>query len=60
MLAAGELGELRDWLREHIHRYGSKFSTTELLDRVVGGPIVVAPFVAYLKRKLSNVYGVEL
>jgi carboxypeptidase Taq len=60
MFAAGDLGELRDWLREHIHRYGSKFSTTELLDRVVGGPIVVAPFVAYLKRKLSHVYGVEL
>src|SRR3989440_1931088 len=59
-LAAGELGALRDWLREHIHRYGSKFSTTELLERVVGGPIAVGPFVSYLKRKLSDVYGVEL
>ena len=60
MFAAGDLAELRAWLREHIHRHGSKFSTTELLDRVVGGPIAVGPFVAYLKRKLSNVYGVEL
>jgi carboxypeptidase Taq len=60
MLAAGDLGELREWLREHIHRHGSKFSTAELLERVVGGPIAVGPFVAYLKRKLSNVYGVEL
>ena len=59
-LAAGELGALRDWLREHIHRYGSKFSTTELLERVVGGPIAVGPFVSYLKRKLSDVYDVEL
>jgi carboxypeptidase Taq len=59
-LAAGELGDLREWLREHIHRHGSKFSTTELLERVVGGPIEVGPFVSYLKRKLSNVYGVEL
>lgn len=59
-LARGELGELREWLREHIHRHGSKFSTTELLERVIGGPIAVGPFVSYLKRKLSDVYGVEL
>jgi carboxypeptidase Taq len=59
-LAAGQLGDLREWLREHIHRYGSKFSTTELLERVVGGPIEVGPFVSYLKRKLSDVYGVTL
>jgi carboxypeptidase Taq len=59
-LAASELGDLREWLREHIHRYGSKFSTTELLERVVGEPIEVGPFVSYLKRKLSDVYRVEL
>jgi len=59
-IAAGELSPLREWLREHVHRHGAKFTTTELLDRVVGGPIEVAPFVSYLKRKLSGVYGVEL
>jgi carboxypeptidase Taq len=59
-LAAGQLGELREWLREHVHRYGSKFSTTELLQRVVGGPIEVGPFVSYLRRKLSDVYDVAL
>ncbi len=59
-LAAGELGDLREWLREHIHRHGSKFSTNELLERVVGAPIAVGPFVAYLKQKLSDVYGVAL
>ncbi len=59
-LAAGELAPLREWLREHVHRHGSKFTTAELLDRVVGGPIAVDPFVNYLKAKLSYVYGVEL
>ena len=59
-LGAGELEPLREWLRENVHRYGSKFSTTELLARVVGGPIEVAPFVDYLKRKLSDAYGVAL
>ena len=59
-LAAGDLAPLRDWLREHVHRHGSKFSMPELLDRAVGGPISVGPFIGYLKRKLSGVYGVSL
>jgi len=59
-LAAGELAGLREWLREHVHRYGSKFATTQLLERVVGGPIVVEPFVSYLKQKLGAVYDLAL
>jgi carboxypeptidase Taq len=59
-LAAGELGGLREWLREHVHRHGAKFTMTEVLERVVSGPIEVAPFVAYLKRKLGDVYELEL
>ena len=59
-LRAGELQVLREWLREHVHRHGSKFSMPELLERVVEGPIAVAPFVSYLKGKLSDAYGLEL
>ena len=59
-LGEGELAPLREWLREHVHQYGSKFATTELLERVVGGPIAVGPFVRYLKGKLGDVYGLEL
>jgi carboxypeptidase Taq len=59
-LAAGELHGLREWLREKIHRHGAKFSSAELLPRVVDGPIAVGPFIDYLKGKVSQVYGVEL
>ena len=59
-LAAGELHGLREWLREHVHRHGAKFTTAELLDRVVGGPIEVGPFVDYLKAKIGQVYDLEL
>jgi carboxypeptidase Taq len=59
-LAAGDLHELREWLRENVHRHGAKFSTAELLPKVVGGPIVVGPFIDYLKGKLSQVYDLEL
>jgi carboxypeptidase Taq len=59
-IAAGELQGLREWLRENVHRHGAKYPTTELLRRVVGGPIEVGPFVDYLKAKLSDVYQVAL
>jgi carboxypeptidase Taq len=59
-IGAGDLMVLREWLREHVHRHGAKFGAKELVQRVVGGPIAVGPFISYLKRKLSDVYGVEL
>jgi carboxypeptidase Taq len=59
-IGAGDLQPLREWLREHVHRHGAKFSTRELLQRVVGGPIVVEPFIDYLRTKLSEVYGIDL
>ena len=59
-LAGGQLLGLREWLRENVHRHGAKFSTNELLQRVVGGPIAVGPFVEYLRRKVSQVYDREL
>jgi carboxypeptidase Taq len=58
-LAAGELAPLREWLGEHVHRYGAKFTTTELLERVGVGAMSVAPFVSYLREKLGRVYQLE-
>jgi carboxypeptidase Taq len=60
LLGAGELALLREWLREHIHRHGAKFTSRELMERVVGGPVAVGPFVSYLKAKLGDVYGIKL
>ena len=59
-IAEGELAPLREWLREHVHRHGAKFESAELLQRVVGAPISVTPFVNYLRAKLSDVYEIDL
>jgi carboxypeptidase Taq len=56
-LGAGELLPLREWLRENVHRHGSKFTATEVVQRVAGAPIEVKPFIAYLKAKLTPIYG---
>jgi carboxypeptidase Taq len=59
-ITAGELAALRAWLGEHVHRHGAKFGVSELLPRIVGGSLLVAPYASYLKSKLGDVYGVEL
>ena len=60
LIAAGRLSPLREWLREHVHRHGSKFTSRELLERLGAGPVAVGPFVGYLKAKLGDAYGLEL
>jgi carboxypeptidase Taq len=55
-VSAGELAELREWLRENVHRHGSKWGANEVLERVTGASIAVAPFISYLTGKLGGVY----
>jgi carboxypeptidase Taq len=55
----GEFGPLRDWLGEHLHRYGRKFTPGETLERVVGtSQIDPEPYVRYLREKLAAIYGI--
>ncbi len=53
-LERGEFGVLREWLRENVYRHGRKFTTTELLERIVGGGIDPEPYLAYLRGKLET------
>ena len=51
--AAGEFAPLREWLAEHVHRFGRRHLTTEMLERVVGGGLDPAPYLAYLEAKID-------
>ena len=42
---------LREWLGEHVHALGRKFSPQETLRRATGSTIDAKPYLAYLKRK---------
>jgi carboxypeptidase Taq len=59
-IAAGEMAPLREWLGDRVHRHGSKWGARELLEQVTGTTISVKPFVSYLRRKLSDVYRLDL
>ncbi len=53
----GDFAGLRDWLGEHLHRYGRKFTPTETIERVAGAPMDPAPYIEYLQRKLTTLFG---
>ena len=50
----GEFGGLREWLRERVHRWGRAFEPSELLERIVGGPLDAEPYLAYLRGKVET------
>ena len=54
----GEFVALREWLREHLHRHGRKFTPAETLERAVGSKTIdPEPYVRYLRAKVGEIYG---
>jgi carboxypeptidase Taq len=54
----GELTGLRDWLRDNLHRHGNKFMPKELIERVIGGPIDVRPYIGQLRDRAAEIYAI--
>ncbi len=54
----GEFGTLHTWLRENIYQHGSKYTPSELLQRVTGQDLTIEPYIRYLRRKYGELYGI--
>ncbi len=52
----GKLGTLLGWLREKVHRHGSRYTFTELVKEITGGEVQVSPFMSYLSGKFREIY----
>ena len=51
-IAHGNYAPLREWLRTHVHRFGAKYNTAEILARATGSPELDAgPYLNMLKEK---------
>jgi carboxypeptidase Taq len=59
-IATGEFRPLLTWLRENIHQHGKKFTPADLVQRVTGGPMRAQPFLAYLREKYGEIYGLGI
>jgi carboxypeptidase Taq len=49
--------ELLGWLRKNIHQHGQKFEPQTLVQNVTGSKITPEPYVRYLTKKYSEIYG---
>ena len=52
----GEFTTLFTWMREKIHKPGSKYTPAELVERVTGGAIRTEPFLDYVRAKYTDIY----
>ena len=55
----GDFSPLLNWLRRNVHVHGRKFTPNELLVRVTGKPLMAAPWIDYVRRKFSGLYGLN-
>jgi carboxypeptidase Taq len=58
-IAHGQFATLHGWLRDNIYCHGSKLTANELLERTTGGPLSIAPYIAYLHRKFGELYNLS-
>lgn len=55
-LRNGDLGAIRDYLREHIHRFGKVRTSRQLLKDMTGEDFNPNYYIAYLKEKYGKLY----
>lgn len=56
-IGRGKFDTLLNWLRENIHQHGRKFDPPDLIVRATGEPLQARSYMAYLRSKYSEIYG---
>jgi carboxypeptidase Taq len=55
-IKSGSFSTLLGWLRENVHRHGSRYYPHELVERATGRPLDTAPYLRYLEDKFGELY----
>jgi len=58
--ARGDFASLREWLRDNVHRHGSRYPASQLIERVTGRPPDPGPMIAYLRDRYEPMYRCRL
>jgi carboxypeptidase Taq len=53
----GEFDDLHDWLTEHVHRHGCRYTTDDLIEEATGEALTADYFVDYARGKFGDLYG---
>jgi carboxypeptidase Taq len=54
--ARGEFASLREWQKEHLHKFGRMYSPRATTEKFLGGPISHEPYVKYLTGIVDEFY----
>jgi carboxypeptidase Taq len=54
----GEFDPLREWLREHVHAHGCRYTTDDLVEEATGERFTADYFLDYVDAKFGDLYGV--
>lgn len=57
-MAVADYTPLREWMTEHVHQHGRRYTRDELLVKATGRTLDPAPYIAHLTSKYSEIYGV--
>jgi carboxypeptidase Taq len=52
----GEFDPLREWLGEHVHRHGARYTTPDLVEEATGDPFTADYFLDYVEAKYTELY----
>jgi carboxypeptidase Taq len=53
----GSFKNVNQWLIENVHRYGNLYNPKDLIKTVTGNELTVDPYLSYLNKKYSMLYG---
>ena len=56
LAAEGNFAVIKEWLTEHIFRFGAMYGTEELIEKATGKPLGSADYISCLRKKFSEVY----
>jgi carboxypeptidase Taq len=56
-VAQGDLTGVRGWLASNIYCAGNLFDPADLIRKATGSPLTVEPYMQYLQKKYSGLYG---
>jgi carboxypeptidase Taq len=54
----GKFEALLGWLHTNLHQFGRKYDPQDLVQRVTGSKITPEPYLRYLTKKYSDIYGI--
>ncbi len=56
-LKKGNFTPVKSWMIENVHSKGNLYDPADLVKEVTGESLTVKPFIAYLEKKYSKIYG---